>query len=165
MQHSHNDEDPLGLDVTPDAASLVHVTVERLFRILKAEMSAVLEARGSSIVEWRVLLMLRIHGELAQKDLVHEVAMVQAQVSRALASMRKRGLIDARRSMLDRRVTLFRLTPAGATLYRAIAPTMAQRKRRLDKALSKTELEGFIDGARKLAAVAAPRAGAQRPVF
>lgn len=146
--------DPLELDSIPDGASLVHVTVERLFRVLKAEMSAALEQRGSSIVEWRVLLMLRIHGEMAQKDLVREVAMAQAQVSRTLAVMSKRGLISARRSDRDRRVWLFKLTASGRALFRRIAPTTARRKSVLDSALPPAELASFLDSARKIARVA-----------
>lgn len=148
-------DDPLQLDDIPDAASLVHVTVERLFRMLKAQMGDALEARGSSIVEWRILLMLRIHGEMPQKDLVREVAMLQAQVSRTLTSMQKRGLVEARRAEHDGRVWLFRLTPAGRTLYRATAPTMARRKQALDSTLSETEVQAFLAGARKIAATAA----------
>jgi DNA-binding MarR family transcriptional regulator len=145
------DHDPLQLHDIVDAASVVHVTVERLFRLLKAQMAAALTGQGSSIVEWRILLMLRIHGEMAQKHLVHEVAMPQAQVSRALAAMRRRGLIAARRSASDGRVMLFRLTPAGTDLHAAIAPTMAWRKRTLDGALPPAELDAFMASAGRIA--------------
>lgn len=146
--------DPLRLDDVPDAASLVHVAVERLFRLLKAQMAAALEARGSSIVEWRILLMLRIHGAMPQKHLVAEVAMAQAQVSRTLAAMQRRGLVQAERSTDDRRVWLFALTPSGLALYRGIAPTMADRKARLDGVLTAAELAAFLAGARKIAGAA-----------
>ena len=143
--------DPLQLDDIVEAASIVHVTVERLFRLLKAQMAAALAESGSSIVEWRILLMLKTHGEMAQKDLVHEVAMPQAQVSRALAAMRRRGLIGARGSPHDRRVTLFRLTPAGTALHGDIAPTMARRKRVLDGALPAADLDSFMTSASRIA--------------
>lgn len=159
MQQSIDTGDPLGLDEIPDGASLIHVAVERLFGLLKAQMSAALEGCGSSIVEWRILLMLRIHGEMAQKDLVREVAMLQAQVSRSLGVMQRRGLVRARRSTSDRRVWLYRLTPAGSRLYRNIAPTMAARRARLDATLSADDLRMFLDGARKIAAVASAPAG------
>jgi DNA-binding MarR family transcriptional regulator len=132
----------------------MHVTVERLFRLLKAQMSATLEECGSSIVEWRILLMLRIHGEMAQKDLVREVAMVQAQVSRSLSAMERRGLVYSRQSRADRRVWLFNLTPAGSALYRQIAPAMERRKQLLDSTLTAGECQAFLDGARKIAAAA-----------
>lgn len=161
--------DPLALDDIPDAASLMHVAVERLFRLLKGQMAAALESRGSSIVEWRILLMLRIHGEMPQKDLVREVAMVQAQVSRALEAMRRRGLVSAERSDRDRRVWLFALTPEGTDLYRSTAPVLADRKALLDTALAPEEVESFLAAARKLAAVAAaqpegPRAAQASPI-
>lgn len=155
MHGTVDGDDVLALDDIPDGASLAHVTVERLFRLLKAEMAATLESCGSSIVEWRILLMLRIHGEMAQKDLVREVAMVQAQVSRSLTAMQKRKLVSARRSTDDRRVWLFRLTRSGRALYRRIAPTMAKRTEALDGVLSATELNAFLKGARKIADVAA----------
>ena len=154
--------DPLGLDEIPDAASIVHVTVERLFRLLKSQMGATLDTLGSSIVEWRILLMLRIHGEMAQKDLVHEVAMVQAQVSRTLTAMRRRGLVAMRRSQDDGRVWLFSLTPSGAALYGEIAPSMARRKQSLDAALPADDLALFQNAARTIARVA-ERAGEQLP--
>jgi DNA-binding MarR family transcriptional regulator len=149
--------DPLRLDDIPDAASLVHVAVERLFRILKAQMATALEARGSSIVEWRILLMLRIHGEMPQKHLVTEVAMAQAQVSRTLAAMQRRGLVRAERSTGDRRVWLFALTGPGRDLYRRIAPTLADRKALLDACLPAAELESFLVAARTVARAAAIR--------
>lgn len=149
--------DPLRLDDIPDAASLVHVAVERLFRLLRSQMAASLEARGSSIVEWRILLMLRIHGEMPQKQLVAEVAMVQAQVSRTLAAMQRRGLVHAERSTGDRRVWLFTLTSSGLDLYRRIAPTMADRKVLLDNCLPADGLAGFLDGARTVARAASIR--------
>lgn len=157
MQEATDRIDPLRLDDIPDAASLVHVAVERLFRMLKAQMGAALEVRGSSIVEWRILLMLRIHGQMPQKHLVAEVAMVQAQVSRTLGAMRRRGLVRAERSADDRRITLFALTPAGRDLYARIAPTMADRKALLDSCLAAGELDAFLDGARTVARAAAIR--------
>jgi len=147
-----SDNDPLDLDTVPAAASLLHVTVERLFRLFKAQMSATLEDCGSSIVEWRVLLMLHTHGEMAQRDLVREVAMVQAQVSRTLTMMQKRKLVRIRRSSDDRRVRLFRLTAAGVALYDSITPAMAQRKAMLDTVLTAQETETFLRSARAIAA-------------
>ena len=145
-------DDPLALDTVPAAASLLHVTVERLFRLFKAQMSATLEECGSSIVEWRILLMLRTHGEMAQRDLVREVAMVQAQVSRTLTVMQNRNLVHIRRSRDDRRVRLFRLTPAGVALYDSMSPAMAQRKAMLDNVLTAQETETFLHTARVIAA-------------
>jgi len=154
MDDATETTDPLQLDDIPDAASLVHVTAERLFRMLKAQMAAALEARGSSIVEWRILLMLRIHGRMPQKHLVHEVAMAQAQVSRTLSVMQRRGLVEAERSSDDRRIRLFALTPAGRELYGRIAPTMAARKALLDGSLTGDRLAAFLDGARTVARAA-----------
>ncbi len=125
--------------------------------MLKSQMSTALEARGSSIVEWRILLMLRIHGRMPQKDLVAEVAMVQAQVSRTLAAMQRRGLVRVRRATDDRRVRRFELTPDGLALYRRIAPTMAARKALLDGCLPPDALARFLDGARTVAQAAAIR--------
>jgi DNA-binding MarR family transcriptional regulator len=144
-------DDPLALETVPAAASLVHVTVERLFRMLKAQMSATLEDCGSSIVEWRILLMLHTYGEMAQRDLVREVAMVQAQVSRTLTSMQKRNLVRTKRSDEDRRIRLFRLTPAGETLYESIAPAMVRRKATLDSVLTAEETQTFLAAVRAIA--------------
>lgn len=149
------DNDPLTLHEIPDAASVVHVTVERLFRLLKGQMAETLGHCGSGIVEWRILLMLRIHGEMAQKDLVAEVAMAQAQVSRTLTTLQARGLVLAKRSERDRRITLFRLSESGRALYGEIAPSMAVRKHALDSALPAEDLQAFLDFARRIARVAA----------
>jgi DNA-binding MarR family transcriptional regulator len=146
------DDDPLALETVPAAASLVHVTVERLFRMLKAQMSTTLEDCGSSIVEWRILLMLYTYGEMAQRDLVREVAMVQAQVSRTLTSMQNRNLVRTKRSDEDKRIRLFRLTVAGEALYQSITPAMARRKATLDSVLTAEEMQTFLTAARAIAA-------------
>lgn len=136
---SHDDEPILGRAI-PEVASTIHVAIERLYRILRDEFDDFLKSTGGlKLAEWRVLTVLNTGGAMAQKDIVTAVLMEQAQVSRALWSMHKSGLIAVERGASDRRVWLFSLSAKGQQLCVRMHPLAIERRRRLDGLLEEAD--------------------------
>lgn len=158
VRDGHLTDDPILGRSFPEVASVVHVAVERLYRILRDEFAAFLKASGGlRLQEWRVLTVLFAGGWMAQKDIVVAVLMEQAQVSRALAGMQEAGLVVARRDMTDRRVWCFSLSDEGRRLYERIHPAAISRKTGLDAVLTEAERADFFACLRKTASHALAR--------
>jgi DNA-binding MarR family transcriptional regulator len=146
------EKDPILGHQIPDVASVIHVAVDRLHRIMRSEFDAFLKVTGDlKLAEWRVMAVLHGNGSMAQKDIIAAVVVEQAQVSRALASLNKAGLVLIRRGRKDKRVWLFSLSEKGKQLYETIKPLALARRARLDGVLGE---EGNAEFFRMLRALA-----------
>ncbi len=76
---------------------------------------------GLKIPEWRVLAVVAEHDETTQAALVAATQMDKMTVSRGVAELVKRGLLE-RRPAEDRRTLKLRLSTRGGSLYGEIAP-------------------------------------------
>jgi DNA-binding MarR family transcriptional regulator len=77
---------------------------------------------GLSIPEWRVMATLGERAMLRAKDIEAERHLHKTVVSRAIARLRTRGLVDLRSNAQDRRESFLLLTPKGRKLYSEIVP-------------------------------------------
>jgi DNA-binding MarR family transcriptional regulator len=93
--------------------------------------------------EWRILAALGNRREVAAKTVGRASALDKMQVSRAVARLEKRGLIDRHEDPEDRRNQILRLTPAGRTLYRKIVPLALAREAYVLSALGAEELNAL----------------------
>ena len=146
------EKDPILGQQIPDVASVIHVAVDRLHRIMRSEFDAFLKVTGDlKLAEWRVMAVLYGNGSMAQKDIIAAVVVEQAQVSRALASLNKAGLVLIRRGRKDKRVWLFSLSEKGKQLYETIKPLAVARRARLDGVLGEDGNAEFFRMLRALA--------------
>lgn len=80
-------------------------------------------------MEIRALRFFARHPGATQRELVAHSGRDKGQIARLLASLRERGLLEARADEQDRRCTRLQLSPAGATLLdqarRSTAPLVA----------------------------------------
>jgi DNA-binding MarR family transcriptional regulator len=137
----------------PEAASRLHVEVNRVHRALRQGFAAFLRRHsGLSLPEWRVLAVLEELGALAQKDVVAAAFMEQA--SKALTRLRAAGLVQDGRSPGDGRVRVCALAPEGAALVARLRPLLQARRDSIDGALSPDEQEAFIAALARIAAAA-----------
>lgn len=102
---------------------------ELLIRLLKLGSfinvpmkEGVCDPSGVSQIELKVLMALAGEGELAGHDLVEIMGVPAMNVSRALAALRERGLIEEARDPENRRRRPVRLSPAGHAAYRELLP-------------------------------------------
>jgi len=84
-----------------------------------------------ALPDWRVVAILgRFRDVRSIRDVAARSRMDKALVSRAVARLIQRGLINSRPDPKDGRLVVLSLTAAGHTLYEAIMPQA--RKRQLD---------------------------------
>lgn len=118
-------------------------------QLISAEFHAVVRAHGLSVSEWRVLASLA-GGEAISTGRLAEVAVLkQPTVTRMLDRMEARGRVERLGHACDRRVTLVRITPAGAnTVAQLIALAREHEARVLEPfGLQRAEeLKGTLRG-------------------
>ncbi len=102
---------------------------ELLIRLLKLGSfinvpmkEGVCDPSGVSQIELKVLMALAGEGELAGHDLVEIMGVPAMNVSRALAALRERGLIEEAHDPENRRRRPVRLNAAGRAAYRELQP-------------------------------------------
>lgn len=77
---------------------------------------------GISIPEWRVIANLGRHPELSANQVADRSAMDKVTVSRAVAALESKGLLERTRDDGDKRRSRLRLSEAGQAVYVEIAP-------------------------------------------
>lgn len=75
-----------------------------------------------AVPEWRVLVTLAEFSELRASQITGLTAMDKVRVSRAVAGLEQRELLQRRPCSEDSRASLLSLTAAGRRLYRRIEP-------------------------------------------
>lgn len=75
---------------------------------------------GLSLAEWRVLAHLALLEEASSSRIAAAAAADRAEVSRAVASLEKAGLIDRRPDDRNRKRLLLRLTERGLETHRRV---------------------------------------------
>ena len=100
------------------------------------------EEFGLSIPEWRTLALIGQYEAVTAAEVVAETPMDKATVSRASASLTRRGLVERVPHEADRRATTLRLSAEGRTVFAAVS----------EKALAYEDalLEGFTAEERAL---------------
>ena len=88
---------------------------------------------GLSVAEWRVLAQLALAspGSASVRQLAEQAWVDRAEVSRAAASLERRGLIERRENAKDRRSPLLYCSDKGLDLYRRVAPSRQEFHRSL----------------------------------
>jgi DNA-binding MarR family transcriptional regulator len=108
------------------------------------------ERFGVSIAEWRILATLGDGGEMQAKQIGRATNMDKVRVSRAVASLRSRDLLERTPCKTDSRAALLSLSPAGLSLYGRIAPEALQWEEQLLDPLSGSERQSLFRMIEKL---------------
>src|SRR5258707_182664 len=94
-----------------------------------------------NLAEYRILSTLANRVSPSVKDIALHAQLDKAQVTRALAELIGRGLVAQIVDSRDRRLRKIELTQAGQAVVEAILPFSIERQRRLEKSLTKEELQ------------------------
>jgi DNA-binding MarR family transcriptional regulator len=98
--------------------------------------------------EWRVLAAVAANRQMAAKDIAEYSTLDKMSVSRAVAALEAKALIDREEDPADRRNKLLTLTASGRALYQKIVPLVRAREAYLLEALDPAEramLDGVLD--------------------
>jgi len=89
--------------------------------------------------DWRVLVLIHSFGSMTAAELVARGTLAKSGVSRSVASLTRRGLIEGARDDADGRRTNLRLTAAGRELVSRLLPYNIARQHRLLDTLTEEE--------------------------
>ncbi len=112
------------LDLGEDAALLVDLLKLATF-IAQPMREGVAEPLGLSANDLKIILALGGEGELAGHELSDIMGLPPMNVSRAIAALTARGLVEPGQDASNRRRKPVRLTARGAALFQRTIPAMA----------------------------------------
>jgi DNA-binding MarR family transcriptional regulator len=105
---------------------------------------------GLEIPEWRVVATVGPAGTCTAQHIADSTRMHKTRVSRAIANLVKRGLIERTSNADDRREMELRLTKSGREMYAELVPLALERERALLACLGEEELRSFNEGLSRL---------------
>jgi DNA-binding MarR family transcriptional regulator len=95
---------------------------------------------GISIPEWRAIAVLGAFAPLSSNAICERTAMDKAKVSRAVASLLRRGLVEREAHETDQRLIQLTLSRKGQKIYEAIIPRARAIEAEVTKGLSKEDI-------------------------
>lgn len=130
------DDDRLELDgFIPYRLSVMQQEVSRTIA------GAYADRHGLMRNDWRVMAALGCGRKLSANEVCRRTNMDKVQVSRAIARLKRKGLVARQPDTGDRRRSSLCLTGPGERIYRDIVPAARRREAALLAVLSKAELE------------------------
>ncbi|MDD7909864.1 MULTISPECIES: MarR family winged helix-turn-helix transcriptional regulator [Pseudovibrio] len=128
-------------------------------RVFAAAVSAAVtrvytERHGLAVSEWRTMAILGSNRALSATEIVEKSSMDKVNVSRAVQSLRKKGLLKRDIDGDDRRRSVLRLTEEGNRIFQDLVPLVREVEQELIADLTEEELtllEGLMDRVRKRA--------------
>ena len=96
-----------------------------------------------SVTQWRVMAALGRFAPLTASDVGQRIVMDKVAVSRAVASLMKRGLVERATDLDDRRRASLRLTEKGRTVHVQIVPLALKYEADLYQTLSAEERQAL----------------------
>jgi DNA-binding MarR family transcriptional regulator len=128
-------------------SEFVPFRLNRLAAAVSEHLSAIYRDRfGLQIPEWRVLVTIGRSADCTAQQIAASTCMHKTRVSRAVAALRQRGLLERASSSRDGRAMHLRLTGAGGRLYTALVPLALARERRLLSCMSGAQRRELLDG-------------------
>lgn len=103
---------------------------------------------GITIAEWRVMALVSQYDEVRAQTVVDKTPMDKVAVSRAVASLVEKGLLEKRASEVDRRSALLHLSDKGNEIANEIQAVAKAHNDDVLRVLSKAEqvtLHGLLD--------------------
>lgn len=128
-------------------ADFVPFRLNRLADAVSKDLSEIYRDRfGLEIPEWRVLVTVGQRRECTAQQVAASTRMHKTRVSRAVASLAKRRLIERVACVVDGRELRLCLTNAGHKVYEVLVPLALKRERALLAKMSGVHRQGFIAG-------------------
>jgi DNA-binding MarR family transcriptional regulator len=91
-----------------------------------------------------VLVIIEANPDLKQSELARAAQLDRSTVVTIIDNLEKRGLVERRTALHDRRSNAIRLTAAGAALLRKLKRQVSQHEKRLLQNFSAAERDNFL---------------------
>jgi DNA-binding MarR family transcriptional regulator len=138
------------LEQSLELCAFVPFRLNRLATGVSQYLAAIYQDRfGLDIPQWRVMATVGGRACTAQ-HIAASTRMHKTRVSRAIAELEARDLIERASNEQDRRERQVRLTKAGRRMYAELVPLALERERSLLTCLTPGQLQGFLEGLRAL---------------
>ncbi len=98
-----------------------------------------------SMPEWRIMMILAEYPDISADEVCRRTKIEKSVVSRAVARLLKRHLINREVDEKDRRRSILRLSETGLSVYDEVMPIARDYEAKLLSDLSAEELETFND--------------------
>jgi DNA-binding MarR family transcriptional regulator len=98
---------------------------------------------GLTVTQWRVMAALGRFAPLTASDVGQRIVMDKVAVSRAVAGLMQRGLVERATDRADRRRASLRLSARGRVMHARIVPIALSYEARLYEALNAEERKTF----------------------
>ncbi|ANB16902.1 MarR family winged helix-turn-helix transcriptional regulator [Dokdonella koreensis] len=89
------------------------------------------ERFGLSVTEWRAMAVLGRYSGISAREVAMRTAMDKVAVSRAVARLMEKGLIERDTAEHDRRQSVLQLSSDGWAIYDQVAPLALEHEQRL----------------------------------
>ncbi len=124
--------------------AFVPFRLNRLARAVSEHLAEGYRARfGLEVPEWRVMATVGEERSCTAQFIADSTRMHKTRVSRAIAALLKRGLLERAASARDRRELPLRLSAAGRRMYAQLVPLALAREAQLLNCLSAAEQRAF----------------------
>lgn len=125
--------------------------LNRLAQGVSDHLSEVLQQKFDlEIPEWRVIATVGPMWSCTAQHVADTTRMHKTRVSRAIANLVKRDLIERTSNADDRREMELRLTKSGRAMYTELVPLALERERALLACLNEDELRSFNEAMDRL---------------
>ncbi len=132
-------------------ARFVPFRLNRLAAAVSQHLSLIYRGRFAlEIPEWRVMATVGQDPSCTAQHIAASTRMHKTRVSRAIAHLMKRRLLERVPRPGDRREMQLRLSAAGRRMYAQLVPLALVRERALLACMSARELRGFLAGLERL---------------
>jgi DNA-binding MarR family transcriptional regulator len=126
-------------------ANFVPFRLNRLADAVSQDLSEIYRDRfGLEIPEWRVLVTVGQRRDCTAQHVAASTRMHKTRVSRAVASLTKRKLIERIACIADGRELRLRLTKAGRKVYEVLVSLALERERALLAKMSHGHSQAFV---------------------
>ena len=139
-------------------SSFVTYRLAKLQSKLNAQGTAILKKKsGLSLVEWRVIQVIRMFDKPSLSQIADHVQMDKGQLSRKIKVMIEKGLLISCRDDDDKRIQKLELTETALRINKELIPVMEQRQHQLLADVTPEELALFYRIINKIEAASKTR--------
>jgi DNA-binding MarR family transcriptional regulator len=126
------------------------VTIRELFKFLQFRDRDAMTACGLSVAQCYMVDAIGMQGQLTLNELAESLYVTPSTASRTVDDLVRKGLVERRQDLADRRAIRLSLTPPGQALYEALRRHLIQRQMTILEQLDPESRRGVLKALQQL---------------